>query len=339
MKQSTGSRPGLLFLYNHASTFIHNDLAVFKEIAVVRSYECGIRKSISGFLVTMAKELFFVLKNIGSSEMVYCWFADYHALLPALMAKLTRKPFYLVLGGYDVHNITELGYGSFNRSFRGFCARYAMKNATCNLPVAESLAIEARKRAGEIRIHVLPTGYDPNKLQLHGQKEENTVITAAITHEKQTCLVKGLDRFRELALAVPDFTFVVAGVGDEMKSWFEPKPDNLLILPVIDPEELYQWFGRSKFYAQLSRSEGMPNGLCEAMLMECIPIGMSVGGIPAVIEKNGLLLDEWNPEIAKQFLLAHKHDSETGKKARQGISERFHYKRRQKFLEDLVKVP
>jgi glycosyltransferase involved in cell wall biosynthesis len=117
----------------------------------------------------------------------------------------------------------------------------------------------------------------------------------------QTFLVKGLDRFTELARVTPDLTFVIVGIGKEMYPGFNPRPDNLVLLPLVDQQELYQWFGRAKFYAQLSRSEGMPNGLCEAMLMDCIPLGMRIGGIPAVIADNGYLLDEWDAETARTY--------------------------------------
>ncbi|HJZ39663.1 MAG TPA: glycosyltransferase [Bacteroidales bacterium] len=336
MEPSAGKDHKILFLYNHSSTFIRNDLEIFKGKAAVVAYECRISKSLPGFIVSMAREMFFILFNISKSGMIYCWFADYHAFFPAFFAKLARKPFYLVLGGYDVNYLPELGYGSFGSRFRGYCTRYALRNATCNLPVSENLAVEARKRAGNINLHTLPTGYDPEKFTFTDELKENMVITAAIVHEKQTYLVKGLDRFLELARITPGLTFVAVGIGTEMHPDFEPVPENLKLIPRVDQYELYRWFGRARFYAQLSRSEGMPNGLCEAMLMKCIPLGMKVGGIPAVIAGDGYLLDEWDPLMARDFLMSHLADNETGEKARKSIAERFHYRKRAEYLESLL---
>lgn len=336
MEPSAGKDHKILFLYNHSSTFIRNDLEIFKRKTVVLDYECRISKSLSGFLFSMAREMFFMLFNISGSSMIYCWFADYHAFIPAVFAKLTRKPFYLVLGGYDVNYLPELGYGSFGSRFRAYCTRYALRNATCNLPVSENLAVEARKRAGNINLYILPTGYDPEKFTSVDEPKENMVITAAIVHEKQTFLVKGLDRFLELARNTPGLTFVAVGIGREMLPDFEPVPENLKLIPWVDQSELYKWFGRARFYAQLSRSEGMPNGLCEAMMMKCIPLGMRVGGIPDVIAGTGYLLDEWDPLIARNFLMKHMDDNITGELARKSIAERFHFKKRAAYLERLL---
>jgi len=336
MEPSAGKNHKILFLYNHSSTFIRNDLEFFKRKTSVIDYECRISKSLSGYIFYMAREMLFILINIYGSNMIYCWFADYHAFLPAVFAKLTHKPFYLVLGGYDVNYLPELGYGSFGSRFRAYCTCYALRNATCNLPVSENLAVEARKRAGNIKLHTLPTGYDPEKFTPVDDVKENMVITAAIVHEKQTFLVKGLDRFLELARNTPGLTFVAVGIGKEMHPDFEPLPENLKLIPRVDQSELYRWFGRARFYAQLSRSEGMPNGLCEAMLMKCIPLGMRIGGIPGVIADSGYLLDDWDPLTARNFLLNHLTDNLTGEKARKSIAERFHFKKRAEYLESLL---
>jgi hypothetical protein len=166
MEQSAGKQHKILFIFNHPSTFVRSDLEIFKRVANVIPFECRIRKSLIGFLVSMIREMFFIFMNISQSDMIFCWFADYHAFIPAFFAKLTRKPFYLVLGGYDVNFIPDLDYGAFSSWFRGYCTRYALRNATCNLPVSENLAVEARKRAGNICLHTLPTGYDPEKFSL-----------------------------------------------------------------------------------------------------------------------------------------------------------------------------
>ncbi len=328
--------PKILFFFNHSSTFIDNDIVIFRGFSHVVSYECKIKKGLVGFIVSMVRELFFIIRNISGSALIYCWFADYHALIPALIATATRKPLYLVLGGYDVSFVPELNYGSFSNRFRGFCARYALKKAKCNLPVSENLAKEAIRRAGEISVHVLPTGYDPERIIMTGHLKENMIVTAALVHEMQTFMVKGIDRFLELAKLTPEMDFVIIGMGKELLSNFASKPDNLKIIPPVSQSELYGWFGKAKYYAQFSRSEGMPNALCEAMLMECIPVGTSIGGIPAVIQDGGMILDQWDPVSAKSFLLEHLDDEILRKKARESIISRFHLEKRAQYLKELL---
>jgi glycosyltransferase involved in cell wall biosynthesis len=130
--------------------------------------------------------------------------------------------------------------------------------------------------------------------------------------------------------------FVIIGMGEELLSNFVSKPDNLKIIPPVSQSELYGWFGKAKYYAQFSRSEGMPNALCEAMLMECIPLGTSIGGIPGVIQDGGMILDQWDPASAKSFLLEHLDDEILRKKARESIISRFHLEKRAQYLKELL---
>ena len=45
------------------------------------------------------------------SDVVVIWFAGWHAILPATVGWLLRKPVVVITGGYDVANVPEAGYG------------------------------------------------------------------------------------------------------------------------------------------------------------------------------------------------------------------------------------
>ena len=59
--------------------------------------------------------------------------------------------------------------------------------------------------------------------------------------------------------------------------------DNVSLLPALDRKDLVTHYNTTSIYAQLSRSEGLPNVLCEAMLCGCIPVGSPVFGIPKAV--------------------------------------------------------
>ena len=70
---------------------------------------------------------------------------------------------------------------------------------------------------------------------------------------------------------------------------------------------LKDYYTKASFYAQFSRSEGLPNALCEGMLYGCIPLGTKVGGIPAAIGNLGLLMDEWDVKTAAEYVKTNQN--------------------------------
>lgn len=232
--------------------------------------------------------------------------------------------------------IKELKYGSFNKRFRGFCARFSMQMATLNLPVALAIGEEAKRRAGKIEIKVLPTGYDPD-IYIPVEDKEDLVLTVSLTRSRQRFLLKGLDRFVELARHLPNYRFAIIGIEGEWNQHITDQPDNLEIIPPLDHRELIRWYDRARFYAQLSRSEGLPNAVCEAMMMGCVPVGLNIGGIPEAIGDVGIMLDHWNPEQMSKQIRSCKDTGITSAKARERILTHFHISMREKELLKLLK--
>lgn len=283
----------ILFIYKDFSQFVRKDYEVLDAEFDLIPIHSPFGKSPRAFISAGVRQFFRLLRHFRKADMMYCWFADYHSFLPALFCKWSHKRFYLVLGGYDVAHIKSLDYGSFNKKPRAFCTRYSLRAATLNLPVAAALGREAVKRAGKINLRVFPTGYDPGQYP-PGRVKRDIILTVSITDSWQRFMVKGLDRFVELARRIPQMEFVLIGLSPRAESLIEDPPVNLKILDRVDHEELSAWYGQSRFYAQLSRSEGLPNALCEAMLGGCIPLGIRIGGIPEAIGDTGILLDEWD---------------------------------------------
>ena len=268
--------------------------------------------------------------------MIYCWFADYHSLLPAVFSKIAGKRFYIVLGGYDVTYLEEFNYGSFNKKFRGSCARYSMRSATLNLPVARALGIMARSRAGDIRVKVIPTGDDP-EIYLPSHDKEDVIVTVSLTKNWQRFMIKGIDRFIDLARKLPAMQFVIIGMSKEGEKCVSEKSENLLILPTISHEDLVAWYGKARFYAQFSRSEGLPNAVCEAMLRNCIPLGTNVGGIPEAMGDAGIVLDDWDADAMAEKIRTCANQDVLANRAREHIIQNYHTERREQELLNLMR--
>jgi glycosyltransferase involved in cell wall biosynthesis len=292
----------ILFVYSNFSSFVAHDHGILASVYEVRQYRFRAIKGLLGMGIELVKQFVFLFVSIWKADAVYVWFADYHSLLPVLFARIWRKESFIVVGGYDVSYLPEYNYGSFNRPVRKFFAKSSLRLATICFPVAEALGAKIRLISPSAKVEVLPTTTDFNQFNLLDYEREKIVLTVATTSNHQRAMIKGLDRFRELAAAMPDFEFVIIGVSQSFRSFFEPIPDNLKLIPQVSYNELPDYYNKASYYAQFSRSEGLPNSLCEAMLCGCIPLGTDVGDIKLTIEGIGLVINEWNLAGIPEFI-------------------------------------
>jgi glycosyltransferase involved in cell wall biosynthesis len=294
----------ILFIYTNYSTFVKTDFEILASEHEVSKYQF---KPVRGFLKTaiqLIKQKIFLLFNIWKFDAVFVWFADYHSFLPVLFAKILGKKSFVVIGGYDVANIPELKYGSLSSPLRKILTLFSIRNASLCIPVVENLEKKVKEIAPKSITKTIYTGYqfDLKEISELKKEREKWVLTVSITNNRQRFLIKGLDRFRELAESLPDFKFCVVGVSEEAKQLFNLIPKNMVLLPPLNQLELTEYYLKASFYAQFSRSEGLPNALCEAMLYGCIPMGLDVGGISTAIGKNGLIMNDWNVNAAIDFI-------------------------------------
>jgi glycosyltransferase involved in cell wall biosynthesis len=253
---------------------------------------------------------------------------------------MTGKKSVIVIGGYDVANMPEISYGSLSSPLRKKLTLFTFKYATLCLAVVEELENKIKAVCPSAKTKTLYTGYkffEKSEIPIK-EIREKIVLTVSITDNYQRIHVKGLDRFRELAELLPDFQFIIIGANESSKSFFEPIPLNLLLLPPLNQEELTDFYSKSSFFAQFSRSEGLPNALCEAMLYGCIPIGTRIGGIPTAIGNLGLLMDEWDAIIAANYVKA-AHNKPNREAFSLRIKEKFDWSfRREKLLKVMNQI-
>jgi glycosyltransferase involved in cell wall biosynthesis len=298
----------ILFIYTNYSSFVKTDFEILASENEVTQYQYKPVKGMSGNVIQILKQLFFLVLNIWKFDAVFIWFADYHSFLPVLFAKILGKKSFVVIGGYDVANIPELRYGSLSTPFRKTITLFTYKYAALCLPVVESLESKLKELCPSAKTKTIYTGYKLEKQTSLEQEREKIILTVSITDSQQRILIKGLDRFKELAEHLPDYQFYIVGVKEVVRNLFEPVPQNLFILPSLSQSELIVYYKKASFYAQFSRSEGLPNALCEGMLYGCIPLGTHVGGIPTAIGKLGLILNEWDTKTAIEFI-EKKHNA------------------------------
>ena len=95
--------------------------------------------------------------------------------------------------------------------------------------------------------------------------------------------------------------------------------EQILLLPYLNQQQLWQLFSRAQVYVSLSSHDGTPNTFLEALACGCFPV---VGDIESLREwlepeRTGLLVDPKDPQAAAQAILRALRHPELRERARQ----------------------
>lgn len=364
------ARDRILFVkhYKTNTKFIYNDIDILKEKYDVTLYNAVIKKNLS-IVFSLFRQFTYLLFNIHKFKLIFIWFADYHSFLPVMFAKLFSKKSEIAIGGFDATDIPEIEMGAFNeddlrKKIRSKFLRYSLKNADKLLVVDDSLIKNTNNyihsdipdgipvEDGILnfipdignKIEVVYTGFDELYFKADEKiKKENFVLTVGNSFNDNEFRRKGFDMLIEASKILPEVEFVLIGLNKEqLRSLSEQKLKNVKLISYVNMDELKRYYNKAKVFAQLSLFEGQPNSLCEAMMMECVPVGSDVNGIPRVIGDTGFIVYKKDKfEIAENIRKAMNSDESTGKAARKRITENFSLVRRKgrilEITEELIK--
>ena len=311
--------------YKSPSPFVLQDYEILKKHHEVR---------LVSFFYQPLRFLFWVT----TSDLCVCWFADLHSATAIAVSRILGKKSIVVAGGYDVARVPDIDYGAFVYSpVTRLSAAYALNHADLILGVDPSVIDNAIRNAGigPKSARYLPTGYDPEFWRpIHSGVRSSVVVTATRV-EQETVRLKGLDTFARTAALVPEARFVIAGevnpgTGDKL---MEIAHGNLSLIGHQPQDALLKVFQEASVYCQLSRFEGLPNALCEAMLCGCTPVGTKAGGITTAIGDTGYYVD-YGDEVATAEAVrrALVGDDKEREEARDRIIRLFHISRRERGL-------
>jgi glycosyltransferase involved in cell wall biosynthesis len=227
-------------------------------------------------------------RAVGWSTVVYTFFASEHAVVAALFARARRRRFVVSVGGYDVANVPEHGYGLPSRFPHRLVPRLVMGLSHRIVAFSKAARDEAvAAGADPERTTVSYIGLEPRFVdQPPGvERDPETVITVAYVDEVSWSR-KGIDRFVAAARQDPDRRYVLVGrIADQvLAGGLAAPPPNLILAGFVSDDELRELLWSSGVYAQLSWHEGFGVSMVEAMQAGCQPV---VTDVPALTEIAG----------------------------------------------------
>ncbi|RMG24873.1 MAG: glycosyltransferase, partial [Bacteroidetes bacterium] len=256
--------------------FVRQDEACLSPYLRIRAFTYGKAKG-AAHLLRQLQLLGWLLRHIWGARYVLCWFADYHAFLPSLLARIWGKRLVLIIGGYDAGKLPEYGYGAHRKPFWSWVIRQNCRRAHAILSNSHFLGEELLRHIGETYRHKLIPGVlgipDAEVFRRRtAAPPGRRVISVCGGDSLMRLRIKGMDFFQEVARACPDVHFTLVGAGGEARTWLEAQAvPNLEIVPFVAREELVALYGQAKAICLFSRYEGFGMVLLEGMLCECIP--------------------------------------------------------------------
>ena len=129
LRRATGSRqrgrrPRVLLVHNKLTRFVRTDRDLLRA-----RYELE-ELAIAGRWASPWR----VWQAVRRCDVLFCWFASMHSLLPALVGRVLGRPVVMVVGGYDTANMPQIGYGHQRGGLKKYVARAAMTLATRVIP-------------------------------------------------------------------------------------------------------------------------------------------------------------------------------------------------------------
>ena len=270
----------IAFVWYGKSTFIQQDYNILQKHFEVETARYDPFKSI-----------FKIIRTVKNADVAFCWFADVWSFIAVVSAKLFKKKSVVVVGGYDVECLREIGYGMCTKPFwRRWMRTFTLRHATTLLAVSEYTAQKMHpfiyKDAHKLK--VVYNGVDTKYFLPKGIKE-NIVLTVVSSGDNDIIALKGLDKFIQVARYVSDATFVVIGLNQKDRYTLSKmnSSDNIKLIGKIAQSDLLQWYQKSKVYCQLSKVESFGMSLAEAMACGCVSVTTRVGGLIEVIGNEG----------------------------------------------------
>jgi glycosyltransferase involved in cell wall biosynthesis len=321
----------ILFIHNSLTEFVRLDLEELrKHYEVTELYEK------SRFVNPAA-----IWKQVKKHDLVFGWFASWHTFLPLMMASISHTPSVLIVGGYDLANMPEIGYGHQRGGLKKWISRRTMLLASRLVTNSIYSRDEAIKNAA-VPIEQVSAFYHgvPDQFGALPQEPRARMALTVGNVDRGNLQRKGHEPFVRAAALLPDVNFVVVGnwKDDAIEHLRSIATANVTFTGRVSNEGLLGYYRKASVYVQASLHEGFGLSVAEAMLAGCVPVTTGAGALPEVAGECGVRLRAADPaEIARAVQKALAYPDEARSAIRARILEKFPMSKRREQLEQLIR--
>lgn len=332
----------VLFIQLAASSFIKKDEEILRKHFDVKPFLFKHRKGF-GLIPELFRETFFILKNIYKSQFIYIWFADFHAVIPAIISRLFGKKCVIVIGGVDAAFDRKLKYGTQTKLLGKISLKISTHLASLLLPVTNytyrQLLQNVSPRLAS-KSAIVHNCFDQKfEYQNNEPEKRENIISVCLAGTVKTLQVKGIDFLLEVAAMLPLKHFVIVGLHGEAKKWvMTNKTSNVEVVEPVPHSELLKYYKKAAVICQFSRHESFGVALLEGIASGCFPVGHQIGGIAEILEGSaGLLINQLDVSMASNAIQEAFGKSGAEQRAlAHGLIEKFSCKKREHHLCSLL---
>jgi glycosyltransferase involved in cell wall biosynthesis len=321
----------ILFVHNDLWGFVQTDRDLFAErYTITERYE---------------RPLYHIRplglwREVAAHDLVFCWFASWHSLLPVLFARVQGKPSVVVIGGYDVANMPAINYGHQRWGWNKWIGRVVMNSATILLAFSHHGKEEAIRNVGLPygRVQVIYLGVSDPFVAVP-QGDRRTIVLTVGNVCRDNLLRKGHEPFVQAAAHLPNVEFVLVGrwLDSAIDYLRAMAPSNVTFTGWVSEEKLLDYYREASVYVQASAHEGFGLSVAEAMLAGCIPVVTRVGSLPEVVDNCGIYIPSNQPQdVAAAIRQALTLSDSIRQRARQRIQSMFPLSHRRQALYALI---
>lgn len=253
----------IFFVGDTKTPFIQQDVDLLKEDYGVTVFSQIFSKNI---LVSYLFACLNQWKNIRTSHVVYIWFADYPVIPFVIMAKLTRTPIIINVGGWEIYNEPSINFGNQLNLIRGYATRWILRRADRIVVPSHPYVRILNEIAPGVPVTVIHNWIDDELCRIPLPEKEPLAVTACCAESAK--IAKGVHIFE-----------AVSDVPCEMK-----------VLGGLSRKEYFATLKRAKVYCQLSLVETFGISLLEAMACGCVPVVTNCDALPYIVGGSGIVV-------------------------------------------------
>jgi glycosyltransferase involved in cell wall biosynthesis len=314
----------ILFVYTDLSSFVKTDLEILKRHFDVAPVQWTRARDV--------KNMLRIIWHILRTDLSFTWFAGGHAARVVFLSKLFGKKSIVVVGGYEVANVPEIGYGAMIYPKSARKVKYVLENADKILAVSKFNKNEILKYTSPENVELVYNSVDCDKFKPNDPKDANLVITVGSKMK-----LKGLDIFIESAKLLIEKKFMVIGLPEDVISYLKPsKPANVELVGFVSHEDILQYYQSAEVYCQLSCRESFGMALAEAMVCECVPVAADNAALPEVVGDTGFYVPYGDPKATAEAI-EKALQSDKGEEARKRVKMMFSLEKRENELMKIIK--